>query len=505
MNAQVREPAPDPVAEPRYRLRRSDLFELVGYQPNSPEVEAYHQSQARLRIVSAPARTSKSYSAAHDSMVEGLPPMEQHDGKWTPVETYLNWIVGIDYSTTKEFDYLWQHFVDGRLREVFPIENARNNPDQGQMRIVINLGKNRTGQICRAIWEVKSANHERSLQGEEIHDCILSEAAEHPSKVWDRYLATRVRRATWPTTPKQHARWIYEHIQSGERDPSLSVEHFTFTPHANPSYDWTRYEIEQKRAALRAPSGIAEDDPWFAEQFLGRWVFYEGRVLPFHEEMGERGWCHIIDAMPQWAEAGYWAWSFDHGYNDPYCGLLHVVGMDGTIITVDEFYERQLPDWKVIERVDAANVKHGVQPEIYVGDPKRPQLARHLREHGLPCYTSKPNELARRAPGFRLLINLMTEDPHTGRPKWYVHRRCKNLIREMRHIVHKEGVRDEYGEGSMVGDDHAISALRYGAKVIYQRRPHLRDHHTWWQEHARHARRREYMERQAMRGQSCLA
>jgi hypothetical protein len=49
-------------------LSRGELFDLVGYEPQVDVVRAYHQSDARLRIVSAPARTSKSYAAAHDSM-----------------------------------------------------------------------------------------------------------------------------------------------------------------------------------------------------------------------------------------------------------------------------------------------------------------------------------------------------------------------------------------------------------------------------------------------------
>jgi hypothetical protein len=488
-------------------LTRGELFDLVGYKPQAEPVLAYHNSKARLRIVSAPARTSKSYSAAHDSMVEGLPPMERvGNGKWLPKETRLNWIVGIDYSTTKEFDYLWQHLIDGKLRELFTVESARKNPDQGQMRIVLNLGRNSEGIICRAVWEVKSANHERSLQGEEIHDCILSESAEHPPKVWDRYLATRVKRATWPTTPKQSARWIYEQIQAGDRDPSLSIEHFTFPPEANPNYDWERYEIESKKAASRSTTGQAEDDPWFAEQFLGRWVFYEGRVLPFFEEPSNaRSWHHVLeDELPAWCEAGFWGWSFDHGYNDPYAGLLHCIGMDGTLVTVDEFYERQLPDPDVIERVEEVNARHGVVPDLYVGDPKRPQLARHLRDLGLQVHTSSPNQVAKRAPGFRLLINMMSEDPSIGRPRWYVHRRCQNLIRELRHIRYKEGIRDEYAETSMLGDDHAISALRYGAVVLHRQRPRAETHDDWWREQAWRTRKRRAMERRAPRMMTCL-
>jgi hypothetical protein len=142
---------------------------------------------------------------------------------------------------------------------------------------------------------------------------------------------------------------------------------------------------------------------------------------------------------------------------------------------------------------------------MYVGDPKRPQVARYLRDQDLPVYNSNPNQVASRAPGFRLLINMMSEDPSIGRPKWYVHERCQNLIRELRHIRYKEGVRDEYAEGSMIGADHALSALRYGAVVGHKQRPSSASHDDWWRQQAWRLRKKRAMERRAPRMQSCLS
>lgn len=432
----------------------------------------------------------------------GLPEFEriQKTGRWRPIETRLNWIVGVDYATTKEFDYLWQYLVEGRLSQLYKVENARKNPDQGHMRIVLHCGTNAKHETVRGIWEVKSASNERSMQGEEVHTCVLSEAAEHPSKVWNQYLSTRTTWGIWPTTPKQGARWIYDEIMAGEANPDLSIEHFTFPPEANPRYDFERLEIEKKKASSRTPSGRAEDDPFFAEQFLGRWVFYEGRVLPFFDQPSEaRDWTHVLAEEPAWLESGYWAWSFDAGYNDPTCGLLWCVGMDGTMVVVDEVYDRHLTDWDLLERVQNVNAERRVEPACYVGDPKRPQIARVMRDVGLPVHNSRPNETARRAPGFRMLVNLLTEDPAIGRPMLYVHERCRNTIREMNWIRHKEGVREEYAEGSLVGDDHAISALRYGAMVLHKRRPKGEDHRDWWIQHRHRMARKDVMRRNAQK------
>ncbi len=453
----------------------------MGYRVHDERVWAYHRSPARIRIVTAPARTSKSYAAAHDAVVEGIPPfVKTNMGRWRPTETRLTWIVGADYATNKEFDYIHQIFTDSPLREMFTVESAVRTPAQGNLRVILDLGqtkkgKNTGGRRCRAIFEGKSSQNERSLQGEEVWNVVLSEAAEHEAKIWDHYLATRTTRATWPTTPKIRARWIKNHIDLGMKDPTLGIESFAFPPDANPDYDWDRFNIEKRKAEERSHTGLAEDDPWFAEQFLGRWVFYGGRVLPFSREL------HIqkeVDALP----SDVYFWCFDYGYTDPFVGLLCKVDRAQVVTVLDEFYETQLSGDEVLERIKAIEDKHGVRPKMYIPDPMRPQTGRLLRDRGLPVLTINGKRIGDRAAGFRRLVDQLSVDPMTNRPNVLVHDRCQNLIREMEHIHRREGSASEYTPSALKGDDHAIDALRYGLMATMHLRAKERGYTDWYKE-----------------------
>ena len=85
------------------------FFEALGYTPDHPEVLRFHNSKARCKIVLAPARSGKSYSAAHEQMPSCLVP------------DTMNWVVGPSYSLAeKEFRYIKQKLVDERDRIGLP-------------------------------------------------------------------------------------------------------------------------------------------------------------------------------------------------------------------------------------------------------------------------------------------------------------------------------------------------------------------------------------------------
>jgi len=240
------------------------VFAAMDYKMYADEVVAFHKSEASIRIPTAPARSSKSYSAAPEVVYRALP--------HRPLLGSLQWLVGTDYPTNKEFQYVWKWLVEERERwtmggHPIVIEKAHNNPQNGNMIIVIDWGKDKKYGRAKAIIEGKSSTNERALQGEHVTQCVLSEAAEHDRRIWEKYLSTRSTWAIFPTTPKPHAEWLHEMCEIGEKDPSLSIESFVFPYWANPYYDEDRYKREEKKAARRAESGKAEDDPYFAEQF----------------------------------------------------------------------------------------------------------------------------------------------------------------------------------------------------------------------------------------------
>jgi len=72
-------------------LPKALVFDAMGYEVYADEVKAFHDSEAAIRIVTAPARTSKSYAAAPETVCVALP----HE----PLLGSLQWLVGTTYDT----------------------------------------------------------------------------------------------------------------------------------------------------------------------------------------------------------------------------------------------------------------------------------------------------------------------------------------------------------------------------------------------------------------------
>lgn len=452
------------------------LFPLFDYQFYTDDVGRFHASTARVRIVSAPARTSKSFSAAYDAMHWVFPEWEIHEGRLYPIESQLIWIVCPAYKQNKEFDYLWQELVLRRRLHSIPFEFERKtyNPKQGALEITIRWGESVRGEPIMTKIEGKSAQNPESLQSEEVDLAILSEAAEHDRMVWERMLATRCKYTIWPTTPKPKADWVHEYIDLAERDPGCGIEHFHFAldpvrqRSANPKYDWQRFEQERRKAASRTDTGRAEDDPWFAEQFLGMWTYEAERLLPFRWMSMPGRPSHVIDSLPDWFETSAKFIACDYGYNDPACALWFALGQDGTVILYREIYESKLDPLQFVERIATRTGEERV--EYVVGDPKRPEVERFMRELGLPVYTrGKPGEISDRAAGAMRLVDLLSDDPDLGRPKFYVlsphggeRLGCPKTLQEWKTLRRKPGVgANEWTNEAVVGADHSFDATRY--------------------------------------------
>jgi hypothetical protein len=98
------------------QLNRDHIFKALKYEPRTQDVWDFHNSKARVRIICAPARTSKSWASGQEISYQGLPLFEKRKGKWMPIQDRLSWIVGPDYNTNKEFQYVYQNIVEGPLR-----------------------------------------------------------------------------------------------------------------------------------------------------------------------------------------------------------------------------------------------------------------------------------------------------------------------------------------------------------------------------------------------------
>lgn len=441
---------------------KAQWFHVSGYKVYSEAVKAYHESEARVRIPIAPARTSKSYSAGFDPLAYCLHPTDP------PCDT-VGWVIGPTYRTNKEFEYLFDALVNRKVAhpELLPpvqyFERAVCNASSGDMEIRF-VKQEEKGRKYRTRIVGLTSENEKVLQGEQVTFAILSEAAEHPGHIYEKYLAARSWRTTLPTTPKARAiGWLKEGlIDAGRTDPALSIESFEYPPEANPLYDWPARQAAEARALNRVkktigPDAVASDDPLFAEQFLGRWVQYTGRVLPFSRAANTASEAQIGRIL----RACRVHVSVDYGYDDPAVALFWAVRPDGILVIFDEIYERKLTTQAFIDKIESVLVQHGVKAERCCGDPSRPEVERVMQEAGLRVYPMDKNAQRDRAAGYRRLQDLLTEGPVEGFPGIFVSEKCQQTIEEWERLSFKEQYANEYSTGSLAGEDHAADAARY--------------------------------------------
>lgn len=443
--------------------RKAAFFFLIDYHVYAQEVLDYHRSKARIRIVTGPARTSKSKSGGVESAFHVFPNVDRETRQ--PVESRMNWIVATDYRNAKEWDYVKEALVDGREQHGLPykIEKFHDRPDQGVCKLVLNFGKKKGGGISRGIIEVKSAGNERTIQGEEVYHAIISEAAEQDQKILTRYLQTRAQIIDIPTTPKRSAYWVLDLIQLAEAgEPSIEV--FWYPIHANPTYDRRRYEDALSRAESQHGKGKAHLDPFFAEQFLGHWTMEEDKLLPFRWQDSPGCSSHIEHSYPEDLAYASFFWSCDYGFDDPAAALLWAVRADGRLLICREIYERHLHAGAFVARIRAEERACGIEANYYVPDPQRPEVAAVMRvDHRLPIWSMNKIAVRDRAAGFTALGDAFADDPATGRPRLTIHDSCRNLIRELKQLRRRDGhASDEWSKAAIAGDCHAIDALRYG-------------------------------------------
>ena len=418
------------------------LFRELGYEVKHPEVRRFHDSTARVKVASAPRRTSKSYSAAKDILVECLTPGARV------------WIVGPNYGLAeKEFRYIHEDLVLKRKVLGLPAPKVcQTNARSGQLYIKWPWG---------AILEGKSADNPESLLGEAVDVALYSEGSQLPRQIRERYvqptLVTKKGREIIPTTPDQGGEWVHELIEKAEQgDHGIDSFHWDVT--ANPKYDMEEFD--------RARKFYGEESPVFREQYLGEWVFYGGRVYGTFQES-----IHVIEPFEipnDWAVIR----GIDFGHRDPFVCLWCAVGPSNELYFFREYYSRE---GKSI-REHALNIKAmsaKMRIGLTVGDPSAAQAIDDICYEGIPTVPANNDRTAGR---MRVLEYLMpSEDgipPYPIKdlpialaqkrwPRVYYFNTLKETIREKRYYRWKEGAQREGDREKTEGDDHAMDTERY--------------------------------------------
>jgi hypothetical protein len=423
-----------------------------------PEVRAFHNSKARVKISTAPARSSKSYSAAHDVLPDILYPLFSGEREQ---ETKIL-ICGPEYEhAAKEFNYIAEALV--HKKDLLGIE--------GPTRYLFQAKLGRLELHWRD-WNVyvigKSAKQLQSLLGDQWDVVILSETAQMDRRTWYQGLSTRYGRAIWPTTPSVKGRWIKEFYEESLARSDAKCQHFRFPPWANPFYDKSRFDEELAR---RGPQ-----DPYFREQFLGDWdVWYGGRVFPTFQPdpvedvapvMDERGihggdGCHCIDPVPipsDWLRLG----GIDFGWKAPTVFLFLAVAPTGEIIVYDEYHATQKSMGEHISLIEAqARANHTPWPIDVYREPKG--QSRQISEDAAMDHNfcSIPVNADRIAG--RLRVQEYLDKGDNGLPRLrIVKENCPELVKSLTELHYDDsGTPREGGLERWLGADDPVDALKY--------------------------------------------
>lgn len=425
------------------------LYEMLGYGVHHEAVRRFHESKARVKVVCAPRRTTKSYSAAKDV----LPDLLQDRAKV--------WVVGSNYGLAeKEFSYILNDLVIEREKIGMPKPMVcQTNARSGSLYIQWQYyPQNPEGSRLGSILQGKSCDNPESLLGEALDAVIYSEAAQISRGIRERYiqptLITKKGREIIPTTPDSSAEWVHELWTMGQEGRFPYIESFYWDRTANPTYDLEEFE--------RAKEFYGADNPVFREQYLGEWVFYGGLVYPLY-----RPESHVIepfDIPHNWPVVR----AIDFGHRDPFAVLWGAVGPHNEIYIFREYYSTE--GRSIREHASIIKTYSRTERIIQtVGDPQAKQSIEDLCYEGVACDSANHDRQAGRMRVMEYL--LQTEDgtpayPEKLRlkqkyPKMYIFSTCKELQRELRYYRWREGLSKEGDKERTEGDDHLADCLRY--------------------------------------------
>jgi phage terminase large subunit len=167
---------------------------------------------------------------------------------------------------------------------------------------------------------------------------------------------------------------------------------------------------------------------------------------------------HVFHKFSDMPDAGTYCMTIDFGSTDPTAALCILIDYEGNWWIFDELYETDLNlDQLVYALTDKMGDYHFAR---IIGDSQAKFALQSLRKRSFRITGSKKGADSINN-GIREVQALLKVREGTGKPKLFIHARCKNTIKEFQLY---SWLRDAFGEISNIAEDknnHAIDALRY--------------------------------------------
>lgn len=387
---------------PHFDISRKLVFwAKCGYFPSPAQLE-YHKCVARFISLVCSARFGKT-------LCEGA---ELAYGMTYP--DFRAWCVGPQYNlAVKEFEIACSFLAAYKMKSGKRLIELckKNMATRGQNRIEIpELG---------SFIETKSSDNITSLLGASLDKICLSEGANIPLHIWERYLrprlGDRLGRASIPSTPNGDSGILREFYDNGLDEDCNDWSTFQFSIYDNPYFD--REEIE--RARLELPEDV------FAEQYLGQFKSRLGLVFEFNDKNVFEDYDRETHDLPSIVGIRY------RENNPVVASLIKVKTTNGSYRIIDEF-EKDRSDLKLVaDWIKEKQKKHVIRLNVtesrdkgIIGELKRYGIRVAINEPEAKNYTPKQGYTKR----IRMLKRLLEHNEIIGHPRLLIYKNCEKTI-----------------------------------------------------------------------------
>lgn len=270
----------------------------------------------------------------------------------------------------------------------------------------------------------------------------------------------------WITmTPVEGMTWVYDQLY----EPNLD----------NEDSDVEIIEIDMSENPYLTTNAIKNfteglDDDEKQARTAGKFVQVGGRIYKNFDP--NIGGIHVlkepIENPRDYFKNHLWIVSLDHGLNNPTAVLWSVVGPDGFVTVIHEYYQKDRTVDQVAAEIHKINKQLGRKPDFYVADPSiqnrnavtGTSIHEEYVKYGI-AFTLGNNDV--KAGLVRVKRYLNPTLKNNGQPRLRISPNCNNLIWEMKKyrwktysnkkLAYQNNAFDEPHKK----DDHACDALRY--------------------------------------------
>ena len=439
---------------------------IPGFSPTSAQL-AILASDARFVLVFGGIRSGKTMTAVlkfWNRILEDVAsgkshPLAPKSGAWRKnMRPRLNyWIVAPQFSLLGQTQQYLDVLIPQGMIEANDIHSNSiwlRHPEGGFFRI--------TG---------KSAEDPSRLVSDPVDGMLIDEAARVPGIAWEGALRGRlIDTKGWMVSASSPfgslANWNYQLAKSG----SAGVQHFTLRLRDNPVVHPD--ELKHARATMAAR--------FHARDVEGSWIAGTSAVYeefdPAVHVLSEKELLLALRVTSLRSAFNRIVVGVDFGWTDPTAMLVLGQLADGSVVAVEEIYEKNLP---TVSEVGPSVVGHawelkrrwetGKGSLQYICDGADPRSIDEMSRAGL--YTRGANKEI--LDGVRRVANALHPNTQTQRPALLILDGCKNLIRELGALTWKTDRDGEPldGEKDPRCDDHLSDCLRYGVAELRKDEP----------------------------------